>query len=108
MARRKNHPGEDSAAAPFEEALARLEAIVEAMEHEQLPLEELVASYEAGSALLERCETILQSARGRIELITLRGKPGDTGDRSPGDGVESSPPSGAPDDSEQDDDIRLF
>ena len=74
MARRKTTTEEDAAAPSFEDALAGLEAIVEAMEHEQLPLEELVAYYEKGSTLLDRCESILQSARGRIELITLRNK----------------------------------
>ena len=101
MPRRKSQPDDESAAPSFEEALAGLEAIVEAMEHEQLPLEDLVAHYEKGSALLDRCESILQSARDRIELITLRNQT-DTE-------TEISPPSGAPDDSDaDDDDIRLF
>ena len=111
MARRKSTSEDDSAAPSFEAALEGLEAIVEAMEHEQLPLEELVAYYEKGSALLDRCESILQSARGRIELITLRNKteiepesPSRTGAPS-----DFSLPSGTPDDSDDDDDdIRLF
>lgn len=73
MSRRKSSPDDDNSPAPtFEDALAGLEAIVEDMEHEHLALEDLVAHYEKGSALLSRCESILQSARGRIELITLR------------------------------------
>lgn len=101
MPRRKSYPDDDAAAPSFEDALAGLEAIVEAMEHEQLPLEDLVAHYEKGSALLLRCESILQSARDRIELITLRNQP----ETEP----SLSPPSGAPDDSDaDDDDIRLF
>jgi exodeoxyribonuclease VII small subunit len=101
MARRKSTPDDESTAPSFEEALAGLEAIVEAMEHEQLPLEDLVAHYEKGSALLDRCESILQSARGRIELITLRNQ----SETEPA----PSPTSGAPDDSDDDDDdIRLF
>ena len=72
------------------------------MEHEQLPLEELVAYYEKGSALLDRCESVLQSARGRIELITLRNK-GETPEPS-----TFSDSSAASDDDESDDDIRLF
>ena len=73
MARRKSNTEEDPSSPPsFENALAGLEAIVEAMEHEHLTLEDLVAHYEEGSALLSRCESILQSARSRIELITLR------------------------------------
>lgn len=112
MARRKTHTEEDPAAPSFEDALAGLEAIVEAMEHESLPLEDLVAYYEKGSALLDRCESILQSARGRIELITLRNHPQSVpeGDSGLDDGADFSLPSGPPDASDDDDDndIRLF
>jgi exodeoxyribonuclease VII small subunit len=103
MARRKTTTGEASDDPSFEDALTGLEAIVEAMEHEQLPLEELVTNYEKGSKLLERCETVLQSARERIELITLRAR-NETRD----DDGDSSPPSAEPDVSDDDDDIRLF
>ncbi len=73
MSRRKSNDQEPgSPPITFEDALGSLEAIVESMEHEHLSLEDLVAHYEKGSALLTRCESILQSARGRIELITLR------------------------------------
>ncbi len=109
MARRKNTPEEDAATPTFEEALAGLEAIVEAMEHEQLPLEDLVAYYEKGSTLLDRCEAILQSARGRIELITLRNHNESPRDAAAGEAAALSPPSGPPDASDDDDDdIRLF
>ena len=109
MARRKSNHEDDSASPTFEEALAGLEAIVEAMEHEQLPLEQLVAHYEKGSDLLGRCEDILQSARGRIGLITLRNKDDAGGEAaSPGgNSPDPLPSSGEPDDSD-DDDIRLF
>lgn len=111
MARRKTNPEDDSAAPSFEEALAGLESIVESMEHEQLPLEELVAYYEKGSSLLDRCESILQSARGRIELITLRNKTelAPETESESGESAGFSLPSGPPDDSDdEDDDIRLF
>ena len=73
MPRRKSSDDEEGAPPlTVEDALGSLEAIVESMEHEHLALEDLVAHYEKGSALLLRCEAILQSARGRIELITLR------------------------------------
>ena len=107
---RRKATAEDPAAAPsFEDALTGLEAIVEAMEHEQLPLEELVSYYENGTALLDRCEAMLQSARERIELITLRNHsdavpaPAATANGAP----DFSLPSGSPD-AHDDDDIRLF
>jgi exodeoxyribonuclease VII small subunit len=109
MARRKTNPEESDDAPSFEQSLAGLEAIVEAMEHEQLPLEDLVAYYEKGSALLDRCEQILQAARGRIELITLRNQGGTANETGSGVPGALSPPSGKPDASDDDnDDIRLF
>ncbi len=110
MARRKTTAGEAADAPSFEEALAGLEAIVEAMEHEQLPLEELVAYYEKGSNLLNRCESVLQAARGRIELITLRSRNENSGDSEADGETEINPLPGPPDasDDEYNDDIRLF
>jgi exodeoxyribonuclease VII small subunit len=111
MPRRKTSHEEDGEAPSFEEALAGLESIVEAMEHEQLPLEDLVAHYEKGSTLLNRCEAILQAARGRIELITLRNQ-NEIALDSPArtvDAPEPHTPTDSPDDSDDDDnDIRLF
>ena len=108
-ARKKTNQEDSSLPETFEEALGSLEEIVEAMEHEQLPLEDLVTHYEKGSALLNRCESILQSARGRIELITLRNQNEialDTAQRK-AQSEDSTPPE-LPDDSDDDDDIRLF
>lgn len=97
-----------AAAGPtFEEALAGLESIVEAMEHDNLPLEDLVAHYEKGSAYLDRCEAILQAARGRIELITLRqqGEIALDAGPKPADASQSAP---ADDPDDDPNDIRLF
>ncbi len=107
MARRNSPSEDDKTSSPdFETALGGLEAIVEAMEHEHLPLEDLVAHYEKGSALLTRCESILQSARERIELITLRNQNEialDAGAKA----ADAGEPSDVPDD-DDDNDIRLF
>ena len=106
MVRRKSSPEKENSPQPtFEEALTGLEMIVEEMEHEHLALEDLVAHYEKGSALLGRCESILQSARDRIELITLRNQNEVSldADTTPADAADS------PDDSDDDsNDIRLF
>jgi exodeoxyribonuclease VII small subunit len=107
MARRKSSVEEDDSTQPsFEQALTDLETIVEEMEHEHLALEDLVAHYEKGSALLGRCEAILQSARDRIELITLRNQneiPLDSATK-PVEVAELSDDS----DDDDDNDIRLF
>jgi exodeoxyribonuclease VII small subunit len=106
MARRKNSPDEGQSEPSFEDALAGLESIVEAMEHENLPLEDLVAHYEKGSTLLKRCESILESARERIELITLRN---DSNEAPAKTGTQTAAPSQSePSDDTDDDDIRLF
>src|SRR6478752_5609095 len=111
MARRKSSEEEDTAQPTFETALGSLEAIVESMEHEHLPLEDLVAHYEKGSALLTRCEAILQSARGRIELITLRNQNEIAldADAKSAEAREFPTPSDPPEDPDDDEnDIRLF
>lgn len=102
-ARRKESLPPDATGPSFEDALAGLEDIVEAMEHEQLPLEDLVAKYEQGSALLKHCETILTTARGRIELITLRNQP-----PAPADAATANPAESGEDIASDADDIRLF
>ena len=108
MARSKSNPKENPEAAPdFETALSGLETIVEAMEHEHLSLEDLVSHYEKGSALLNRCESILHSARERIELITLRNQNEialDAGTKT----THAPGPPDNPDDDDDDNDIRLF
>lgn len=109
MARRKSNPDDGDTAPSFEEALASLESIVDAMENEQLPLEDLVSHYERGAELLGRCESLLASARERIQLITLRAKT-ESGTDSGNETSASSPslPSSAQPDETDDDDIRLF
>ena len=54
----------------FETAMERLEAIVEQMENAQLPLEELIRSYEEGTRLIRVCSERLSAAEQRIEIIT--------------------------------------
>ena len=95
----------------FEEAIARLEAIVAAMEEEQLPLEDLVTRDEEGTRLLARCEAVLADARKRLITIAARGE--DEAGESPAGADEFPDPNAsggpdAPDDDDDDDDIRLF
>lgn len=86
----------------FEQALAELEKLVAAMEEDQLPLEKLVESYEQGSKLLARCESVLESARKRLELITLEGG---TGEAEPEAAEDDE---AVPSADQEDDEIRLF
>jgi exodeoxyribonuclease VII small subunit len=54
---------------PFEEALRKLEAIVEAMESEDLPLETLLARYEEGTQLAKVCQEKLAEAELKIQQL---------------------------------------
>ncbi|HEX4264034.1 MAG TPA: exodeoxyribonuclease VII small subunit [Verrucomicrobiae bacterium] len=54
---------------PFEEALKKLESIVEAMESEDLPLETLLARYEEGTRLAQVCRTKLAEAELKIQQL---------------------------------------
>lgn len=53
----------------FEDALNRLEAIVESMEAGDVPLADLIARFEQGTQLLKVCEGRLQEAELRIEQL---------------------------------------
>jgi len=54
---------------PFEEALKKLEAIVEAMESEDLALEMLLAKYEEGTQLAKICQDKLAEAELKIQQL---------------------------------------
>ena len=107
MASRKKTAKKKTASGPsFEEALEELEGLVEEMESEQLPLEQLVANYEKGSKLMAHCQSVLETARERIELITL-GKEEESGLENEAD---SNDVGAGPEDSDgpEDDDLRLI
>ena len=53
----------------FEEALQKLEAVVEAMESEDLPLETLIQRYEEGVKLAQNCQAKLAEAELKIAQL---------------------------------------
>ena len=53
----------------FEDALKRLEAIVEAMESEELPLETLLSKYEEGTQMAKICQDKLAEAELKIQQL---------------------------------------
>ena len=53
----------------FSEALAELESIVSALESGQLELEESLARYERGVALLRACQARLAEAEQRVTTL---------------------------------------
>ncbi len=54
---------------PFEEALEKLEAVVEAMESGELPLEKLIARYEEGVKFAKICQEKLAEAEVKIQQL---------------------------------------
>jgi exodeoxyribonuclease VII small subunit len=55
---------------PFEESLALLEGVVRDLEDGQLGLDEALARYEQGVALIKQCQAQLRQAEQRILLLT--------------------------------------
>lgn len=54
---------------PFEEALKRLGAVVEAMERDDLPLDDLLKRYEEGTRLARQCQEQLEAADLKITQL---------------------------------------
>jgi len=54
---------------PFEEALKRLGAVVEAMERDDLPLDDLLTRFEEGTRLARHCQEQLSAAELKITQL---------------------------------------
>ncbi|MFM8878149.1 MAG: exodeoxyribonuclease VII small subunit [Verrucomicrobiota bacterium] len=53
----------------FEEALKKLETIVEAMESDDLPLDQLIQRFEEGAALAKLCQDRLGEAELKVRRL---------------------------------------
>ena len=62
---------EDLTALSFEDALKRLESIVQRLESGDASLDESITLYTEGDALRAQCERRLKDAQARIEKISL-------------------------------------
>jgi exodeoxyribonuclease VII small subunit len=73
----KNDARPGASELPFEEALQKLESIVEAMESGDLPLETLLARFEEGTRLAQVCQAKLAEAELKIQQLekTPSGEP---------------------------------
>lgn len=54
---------------PFEEALKRLQSIVNTMEGDELPLETLLLKYEEGMKMIQVCQSKLSEAEVKIQQL---------------------------------------
>jgi len=56
----------------FEQALGELEAVVEKLEHGDLPLEEALKQFERGIELTRGCQASLKQAEQRVEILLAK------------------------------------
>ncbi len=75
VSEKKTIPGESVS---IEQAMERLDKLVEEMESGELPLEKLITRYEEGVKLVRLCQEKLDAAEQRIKIIT-RDASGPTG-----------------------------
>ena len=57
----------------FEQAIARLEAVVRALEDGKTSLEEAMKLYEEGVSLVRSCSTTLEEAKQKIITVSVGG-----------------------------------
>lgn len=62
----------------FEDAMARLDAIVAKLEEDKLPLEDMLAAYEEGVNLARFCGEKLEAAGQKVRLIAKKADGGVT------------------------------
>ncbi len=56
---------------PFEEAMTRLEQIVNALERGDAPLEESLKLFQEGAGLIRHCTRALDEAQQQVKLLTV-------------------------------------
>ncbi len=54
----------------YEQAFSELEAVVAALEQQEHPLEEALALYARGQALLQRCRRLLEEAELKVQRLS--------------------------------------
>lgn len=67
---------EESKNIKFEDALKRLEKIVEKLEAGDVPLDESLSLYEEGISLFKHCSSKLEEAKKKVEILNKKGSGG--------------------------------
>ena len=65
----KSAAPQSSESLAFEEAVKKLETIVEEMESGELPLESMLSRFEEGTRLVKVCQTKLEEAEVKIQKL---------------------------------------
>jgi len=98
MTLKKGTPATGAEETPsFEQALERLESVVQDLEGGELTLEDSLARYEEGVRLSQRLTRTLDEAEKRIERLTANGDPPAT---EPFEGPGPGPRGGTPSEGE--------
>lgn len=74
----------------FEQAMEQLESIVDRVESGQIGLEQALAEYERGVALVRRCREVLERAELRVEELSKLAASADA-PSGPSDADDSAP-----------------
>ncbi len=76
MSDKKNRNDENIGKLTFEQAISKLQEIVEKVETGQIGLEQAIGQYEIGCKLVQHCKKILEQAERKIEILSkgLEGK----------------------------------
>lgn len=88
-----NRASNDTQALTFEQALAEVESIIERIEAGEIGLEDALAQYERGVALVNHCRGKLDRAQQKVEDLTRRLEQTDDGGssaRPPGPGASEA------------------
>lgn len=72
----------------FEQAMAQLEELVDKLESDDLSLDDALAHFEKGIALMRRCEGYLKGAEGKLREL-LKGENGEFIEKTLGISPES-------------------
>lgn len=85
---KKPDPSQESSRTPeaelsFEEALERVESIIERIESGEAGLERSIDEYERGMRLIRRCRSILDAAEQKVEEISAKLLDESAGDEEP-------------------------
>ena len=62
----------------FEESITRLEEVVKLLERGDAPLDNALALFEEGTALIKTCSKILDEAEQKVTLLTKGETPSET------------------------------
>ncbi len=75
----------------FEEALASLETLVQAMEEGELSLEESLKAFEQGIKLTRECQSALEQAEQKVQMLVKDGQVPVAAPYEDEDGADSAP-----------------